>query len=67
MEQVLISQEKLDRVLEDVKTLVEDMESLFDQDAIVKNRLSDIKRNPSIGKSEEELDDYLKQRGLEVE
>tara|TARA_Y100000310_G_scaffold344446_1_gene457253 strand:+ start:1724 stop:1837 length:114 start_codon:yes stop_codon:yes gene_type:complete len=32
-----------------------------------KKRMEDIQKDPSIGKSEEELDDYLRKRGVSVD
>ncbi len=34
---------------------------------VAKKRIREIKANPSIGKSEKVLDDYLKKRGVKVE
>ena len=62
-----ISEEKFNKVIADVENLIEDVADLFDQDEIAKRRLTEIKTNPSIGKSEKELDDYLKKRGVKVE
>ncbi|MBI2655397.1 hypothetical protein HYX06_03165 [Candidatus Woesearchaeota archaeon] len=62
-----VSEEKFNKVLADVETLIEDVSDLFDQDEIAKERISDIEKNPSIGKSEKELEDYLKQRGVKVD
>jgi formate-dependent nitrite reductase cytochrome c552 subunit len=67
MGNVLISEEKLNKVISDVEILIEDVVSLVDQDNVVKHRLAEVKENPSIGKSEEELDDYLRMRGVEIE
>tara|TARA_Y100000310_G_scaffold338992_1_gene430245 strand:+ start:12692 stop:12895 length:204 start_codon:yes stop_codon:yes gene_type:complete len=67
MSTINISEEKLNKVLADVETLIEDVASLVDQDEIAKKRIKDIKSNPSIGKSEEELNDYLKKRGVNLE
>ena len=64
MGKITISEEKFDKVMNDVELLIEDVTSLFDQDKIVQQRLADIKNNPSIGKSEQELDAYLKKRGI---
>ena len=66
MATITISEEKLNKVLADVETLIEDVSSLLDQDAIAKKRMAEIKANPSIGKSEKDLDDYLKKRGVKV-
>lgn len=67
METIAISKGMFDKVLGDVGTLIEDVGSLFDQDELAKKRLEDIKQNPSIGKSEEELDEYLEKRGVKIE
>ncbi len=67
MTAITVSQEKLDRVLADVETLIEDVSLLLDQDAIAKRRLDEIKANPSLARSEQELNAYLKKRGVEIE
>ena len=63
----MISEEKLSKVLHDVETLIIDVSELVDQDLIAERRLAEIKQNPSIGKSEKELDEYLKKRGVKIE
>ena len=67
MATITIPEEKFNKVLSDVENLIEDVADLFDQDEIAKKRIADIKTNPSIGKSEKELDDYLKKRGVKVD
>ena len=67
MANISVSEEKFNKVLADVEALIEDVANLFDQDEIAKKRIIDIKSDPSIGKSEKELDDYLKQRGVKVD
>ena len=67
MTTITIPKEKLDKVLTDVEILIEDVSSLLNQDKIVKQRLAEIKSNPSIGKSEAELDLYLKKRGVKID
>ena len=66
MANITISEEKFNKVLEDVENLIVDVADLFDQDEIAKKRIKDIQNNPSIGKSEEELDEYIKRRGLSI-
>ncbi len=66
MKTITISEKKFSKVLDDVETLIGDVASLFDQDEITKRRLAEIKSHPSIGKSEKELDDYLRKRGVET-
>ncbi len=67
MATIIVSEEKFNKVLTDVENLIEDVANLFDQDELARKRLAEIKVNPSIGKSEKELDDYLKKRGVKVD
>jgi len=68
METVSIPKQKLGVVISDVERLVSHFEELVeDQDEIIKQRLSDIKGGSVEGKSEKELDDYLKKRGVKVD
>ena len=67
MASLILSEEKLSKVLTDVEILIEDVASLLSQDNVVRKRLADLKLNPSIGKSEKELNDYLRRRGVKVD
>jgi hypothetical protein len=67
MAMINIPEEKLNKVLADVEMLIEDVADIVDQDEIVKKRLEDIKEYPSTGKSEKELDEYLKKRGVKID
>jgi len=67
METVAISKDKLGLVISDVERLVSHFEDLVkDQDKIARQRLSDIKTGRVKGKSEKELDDYLRKRGVNI-
>ena len=66
MANIAVSEEKFNKVLADVENLIEDVTDLFDQDKVVKERIADIEADPSIGKSEKELDSYLKKRGVQI-
>ena len=66
MANITVSEEKFNKVLADVENLIEDVTDLFDQDKVVKERIADIEADPSIGKSEKELDSYLKKRGVQI-
>lgn len=67
MESVTVSKEKLGQVILDVERLVTHFEDLVeDQDKVAMKRLNDIQEGKIEGKSEEELDEYLKNRGVEV-
>lgn len=50
-----MQEKKLQRVVTDIELLANELIS----DYKVKKRIKDIQMNPSIGKSEEELDNYL--------
>ena len=67
MATITISEEKFDKILADVELLIEDVSSLLNQDEIAKKRMQEIKTNPSIAKSEKELNTYLKKRGIKIE
>ena len=67
MAEITISEEKFNKVMADVENLIEDVADLFSQDEIAKKRIADIEANPSIGKSEEELDEYLRKRGIKID
>jgi len=67
MDTITLSEDRFRKVLADVETLVEDVTSLVNQDDVVKKRIAEIKANPSIGRSEEELDEYLKRRGVKID
>lgn len=67
METIAVPREMLGKILLDMETLAADVEELLSTDEIVKKRIMEINVSPSIGKSEQELDDYLKQRGVKVE
>ncbi len=67
METVLVPKAKLQIVLSDVERLVSHFEDLVeDQDQIAEQRLQDIKSGKVKGRSEEELNTYLKARGVKV-
>jgi len=65
METVTISKEAFTKILFDVEALVSDVEIALDAD--VQKRMADIKKNPSIGKTEKDLDNYLRKRGVKVD
>ena len=67
MASISVPVDKLDKVLMDVEVLIGDVALLINQDEIAKKRLSDVKNEPSKSVSEEELNSYLKKRGVEVE
>jgi len=68
METINVYKDKLGHVFEDVEKLISDFEELVpDQDKVVKERLKNIKEREVEGKTEKELDDYLKKGGVKIE
>ncbi len=63
-ETITVNKEIFGKVMADIENLLEDFEILTSE--TVQKRLKEIKENPSIGKSEQELDEYLKKRGVQV-
>ncbi len=65
MEAVTIPKHKFGKILADIDLLISDIEDMS-QDDIAHQRIADIEANPSIGRSEQELDEYLKKRGVRM-
>lgn len=57
-----VPEDKLKQVLKNVEELRDDLKYLVERDT-TERRIDEIKEDPSIGKSEEELDEYLEKRG----
>jgi len=67
MEIVEVKKSDLDKILNTAEILVDEVEQALSQDEIVKKRIEDIKTGKTSGKTERELNDYLKKRGVKVE
>ena len=65
MDTITIPKEAFTKILNDVEILIDDVELALDSK--VQQRLQDIKTGKVNGKTEEELEDYLKKRGIKVE
>ena len=65
METVVIPKEIFTKILSDVEILIDDVELALNTK--VNKRINDIKTNNINGKTEQELDNYLKKRGVKVE
>ncbi len=65
METVSIPKGAFTKILSDVETLIDDVELALNSK--VQKRLIDIEMGEVDGKTEQELDDYLKKRGVKVE
>ena len=66
MTTVSVPREKLAKVLSDVELLIADVSSLVDEDTIAKDRLTAMRTDPSVRRSEDDLDEYLAKRGVHV-
>jgi hypothetical protein len=66
-ETITLSRERFKKVLLDFEVLLEDVTELVNRDDIVRQRIADVKSDPSMGKTEDELDAYLKKRGVKVD
>ena len=67
MTAVSVPREKLAKVLSDVELLITDLTSLVDEDTIAKERLTAMRTDPSVRRSEDDLDEYLARRGVHVD
>ena len=65
METITIPKVAFNKILGDVETLIDDVEKALD--IKVSQRINDLKTGKVNGKSEKELDNYLKKRGVKVE
>ena len=60
-----IQEKKLQKIVIDMGILANEIGELISEQK-VRKRIRDIQMDPSIGKSEEELDNYLRKRGVKV-
>lgn len=68
METITIPKSSFGKILNDVEVLIEDIEKISQaENEVIKGRIQDINTNPAIGKTEEELDEYLLKRGLKLD
>lgn len=64
METVSVPKEMFSKILEDVETLIDDVESALDTK--VRKRIFDIESGKEKGKTEEEYYEYLTKRGISL-
>lgn len=67
MATVEVQKEDFSRILHTAEELVNEVESALSQDETAKRRMNDIKSGKVKGKTESELDSYLKSRGVKVD
>ena len=62
-----LSKESFGKILVDIDILLKDLQELeIQEDVLIRKRKAEIETSPSRGKTEEELHDYLKKRGVRV-
>lgn len=67
-ETITIPKEDFRKLLSDVEVVINDVESILsNEDKLLKKRIKDIKSGKVKGKTERELDDYLKNRGIKID
>ncbi|MEK6952300.1 MAG: hypothetical protein AABX29_04750 [Nanoarchaeota archaeon] len=64
METVTIEKVNFVKILNDVERLIQDVEVALSKE--VNKRITDIETNKIQGKTEKELDEYLKKRGVKI-
>jgi len=67
MQTLQVKKSDLSRILETAEVLVDEVEQILSQDEIAKRRIEDIKTGKIKGKTENDLDDYLKKRGVKID
>ncbi|HLC31787.1 MAG TPA: hypothetical protein VJK51_03900 [Candidatus Nanoarchaeia archaeon] len=64
MTTITISLDNIKRIVGDMEMLVTQVVQLQKQDEIAKKRWKEIKENPSSSLSEDDLENYIKKRGI---
>jgi len=66
-ETIQVKKSDLNKILGTAEVLIDEIEDVLSQEDLVKGRIEDIKAGRVKGKTEEELHDYLKKRGVKIE
>ena len=67
MEDIQIKKSDFNKILNTAEILINEVEEALSQEDIIKKRIEEIKTGKIKGKTEEELDEYLKKRGVKIE
>ena len=67
METVEVKKSDLSKILNTAEILVDEVEQALSQDEIANKRIKDIMAGKISGRTEKELDEYLKKRGVKIE
>lgn len=66
-ETITVSKELLNHMLTEMEHLVEDFSLIADENnEVIQRRIKEIRENPSIGKDEVELDNFLRRKGVKI-
>lgn len=66
-ETITMPREEFKKLISDVEIVISDVESILSsEDKLTKKRIDDIESGKVKGKTEKELDEYLKNRGIKV-
>ena len=66
MDTIQVKKSDFNRILDTAEILIDEVEQALSQEEIVKKRIDDISAGKVKGKTETELDEYLKKRGVKV-
>lgn len=66
METIQIKKSDFNKILNTAEILINEVEQALSQDDLIKKRIEDIKTGKVKGRTEQELDDYLKKRGVKI-
>jgi len=67
MEDIQIKKSDFNKILNTAEILINEVEEALSQEDIIKKRIEEIKTGKIKGRTEEELDEYLKKRGVKIE
>lgn len=68
MATITVSKNEFKKLISDVEIVINDVESILsNEDKLIKKRIKDIESGKVKGKTEEELDNYLKKRGVKID
>ena len=67
METIQIKKSDFNKILNTAEILINEVEEALSQEDIIKKRMEEIKTGKIKGGTEEELDEYLKKRGVKIE
>ena len=64
---VHVQKSDFNKILDTAESLIDEVEQVLSQDDIVRKRLDDIRKRNTKGRTEAELNKYLKGRGVKVD